>query len=229
MPSACMRRIWLRKARTSVCPLAAIGHAIAKPRAMMSSRRRQSVEITPRGVVRSSFLHLRARGSFYEATGALRDMVPNHLFTLLSMVTMEPPVGFGAGAIVQRRRNCWPPFPRSNRRRRYVASTAAASSWVRKQKPIGKNPTLRQIRMSRPTSRCGSRSTIGAGRVCRSICGPANICRSGTLRSPSASSRPPTRPSKIRLWTLCVRIGYCCASLRTKESLCNSRSSAAAP
>ena len=39
------------------------------------------------------------RGSFYETTGALRDMVPNHLFTLLSMVTMEPPVGFDAAAI----------------------------------------------------------------------------------------------------------------------------------
>jgi len=39
------------------------------------------------------------RGSFYEATGALRDMLPNHLFTLLSMVAMEPPVGFDANAI----------------------------------------------------------------------------------------------------------------------------------
>ena len=39
------------------------------------------------------------RGSFYEATGALRDMVPNHLFTLLSMVAMEPPIGFDAAAI----------------------------------------------------------------------------------------------------------------------------------
>jgi glucose-6-phosphate 1-dehydrogenase len=39
------------------------------------------------------------RGRFYEATGALRDMIPNHLFTLLSMVAMEPPVGFDAGAI----------------------------------------------------------------------------------------------------------------------------------
>jgi glucose-6-phosphate 1-dehydrogenase len=39
------------------------------------------------------------RGGFYEATGALRDMIPNHLFTLLSMVTMEPPVGFDAAAI----------------------------------------------------------------------------------------------------------------------------------
>jgi glucose-6-phosphate 1-dehydrogenase len=39
------------------------------------------------------------RGNFYEATGALRDMVPNHMFTLLSMVAMEPPTGFGAAAI----------------------------------------------------------------------------------------------------------------------------------
>jgi glucose-6-phosphate 1-dehydrogenase len=36
------------------------------------------------------------RGSFYDATGALRDMVPNHLFQLLSLVTMEPPVRFDA-------------------------------------------------------------------------------------------------------------------------------------
>src|SRR5664279_5142111 len=39
------------------------------------------------------------RGSFYEATGALRDMVPNHVFTLLSMVAMEPPAGFDAASI----------------------------------------------------------------------------------------------------------------------------------
>jgi glucose-6-phosphate 1-dehydrogenase len=39
------------------------------------------------------------RGNFYEATGALRDMIPNHLFTLMSMVTMEPPSNFDAVAI----------------------------------------------------------------------------------------------------------------------------------
>jgi glucose-6-phosphate 1-dehydrogenase len=39
------------------------------------------------------------RGKFYEATGALRDMVPNHAFTLISMVAMEPPVGFDAASI----------------------------------------------------------------------------------------------------------------------------------
>ncbi|HET8790914.1 MAG TPA: glucose-6-phosphate dehydrogenase [Modicisalibacter sp.] len=35
------------------------------------------------------------RGSFYENNGALRDMVPNHLFQLLSMVAIEPPAAFG--------------------------------------------------------------------------------------------------------------------------------------
>ena len=39
------------------------------------------------------------RGAFYEPTGALRDMVPNHLFTLLSMVTMEPPNSFDAESV----------------------------------------------------------------------------------------------------------------------------------
>jgi glucose-6-phosphate 1-dehydrogenase len=36
------------------------------------------------------------RGAFYEPTGALRDMVPNHLFSLMSMVAMDPPPSFDA-------------------------------------------------------------------------------------------------------------------------------------
>ncbi len=39
------------------------------------------------------------RGSFYEPTGCLRDMVPNHLFQLLCMVAMEPPNSFSAEAV----------------------------------------------------------------------------------------------------------------------------------
>jgi glucose-6-phosphate 1-dehydrogenase len=39
------------------------------------------------------------RGSFYDATGALRDMVPNHLFQLLSLVAMEPPSKFDAHSV----------------------------------------------------------------------------------------------------------------------------------
>ncbi|MGF6711840.1 glucose-6-phosphate 1-dehydrogenase [Luteibacter sp. W1I16] len=43
------------------------------------------------------------RGSFYEQTGALRDMVPNHLFQLLAMVAMEPPTSFDAEAVRTRK------------------------------------------------------------------------------------------------------------------------------
>src|SRR4029078_6118445 len=39
------------------------------------------------------------RGIFYDATGALRDMVPNHLFQLLSLVAMEPPIRFDAHSV----------------------------------------------------------------------------------------------------------------------------------
>jgi glucose-6-phosphate 1-dehydrogenase len=39
------------------------------------------------------------RGSFYDAVGALRDVVQNHLLQLLSYVTMEPPVSTEADAL----------------------------------------------------------------------------------------------------------------------------------
>ncbi len=39
------------------------------------------------------------RGAFYDKTGALRDMVPNHLFQLLSMIAMEPPNSFDPEAV----------------------------------------------------------------------------------------------------------------------------------
>jgi glucose-6-phosphate 1-dehydrogenase len=39
------------------------------------------------------------RARFYEQTGALRDMVPNHLFQLLTLIAMEPPNTFEANAV----------------------------------------------------------------------------------------------------------------------------------
>jgi glucose-6-phosphate 1-dehydrogenase len=44
-------------------------------------------------------LDVERRGKFYDATGALRDMVPNHLFQLLTLTAMEPPACFGAEAV----------------------------------------------------------------------------------------------------------------------------------
>jgi len=39
------------------------------------------------------------RGGYYETSGALRDMVPNHLFQLVSLTAMEPPNSFDANAV----------------------------------------------------------------------------------------------------------------------------------
>ena len=36
------------------------------------------------------------RGGYYDQAGALRDMVPNHIFQLISLTAMEPPGSFEA-------------------------------------------------------------------------------------------------------------------------------------
>ena len=44
-------------------------------------------------------LGVEQRASFYEETGALRDMVANHMLQLLSLTAMEPPLAFDANAV----------------------------------------------------------------------------------------------------------------------------------
>jgi glucose-6-phosphate 1-dehydrogenase len=39
------------------------------------------------------------RGGYYETAGALRDMLPNHLFQLVCLTAMEPPVSFDANVV----------------------------------------------------------------------------------------------------------------------------------
>lgn len=39
------------------------------------------------------------RGEYYDSAGALRDMVPNHIFQLISLIAMEPPSSFDADAV----------------------------------------------------------------------------------------------------------------------------------
>ena len=65
-----------------------------------------SVQITAAEVV-----GVEARGKFYEVTGALRDMIPNHLFTLMAMVAMEPPVSFDAKGIRDRKAELFASMP----------------------------------------------------------------------------------------------------------------------
>jgi glucose-6-phosphate 1-dehydrogenase len=39
------------------------------------------------------------RGAYYETAGALRDMVQNHMFQLLALTAMEPPISFAADMV----------------------------------------------------------------------------------------------------------------------------------
>jgi glucose-6-phosphate 1-dehydrogenase len=47
----------------------------------------------------SEALGVEGRGGYYEEAGALRDMVPNHIFQLISLVALEPPISFDADAV----------------------------------------------------------------------------------------------------------------------------------
>jgi len=57
-----------------------------------------SVQITV-----SEQLGIGNRGNYYETAGALRDMIQNHLFQLLCLIAMEPPVSFVADEVRNRK------------------------------------------------------------------------------------------------------------------------------
>lgn len=44
-------------------------------------------------------LGVEQRGGYYDHAGALRDMIPNHIFQLITLTAMEPPVSFEADAV----------------------------------------------------------------------------------------------------------------------------------
>ncbi|WP_010219878.1 glucose-6-phosphate dehydrogenase [Sphingomonas sp. PAMC 26621] len=75
-----------------------------------------------------------SRGAFYDATGALRDMVANHLFQLLAMVAMEPPNRFDAETIRDEKarvlKAVHPVRPEDTVRGRYAAGEAGGQPVV---------------------------------------------------------------------------------------------------
>lgn len=47
----------------------------------------------------SEAIGVEQRGRYYDQSGALRDMVPNHIFQLITLTAMEPPISFDADAV----------------------------------------------------------------------------------------------------------------------------------
>jgi glucose-6-phosphate 1-dehydrogenase len=82
------------------------------------------------------------RGKFYEATGALRDMVPNHMLSLLSMVAMEPPTGFDAAAIRSRKAEVLAAMPAVTAARVVRGQYGAGTVLGRLVKPYRQEPDV---------------------------------------------------------------------------------------
>ena len=113
-------------------------------------------------------LSIDMRGSFYEETGAFRDMVVTHLFQVLGFVAMEPPTSLEPKALGLEREKVFDSMPRAARRR---TSSAVSTSAIERR--TASHPT----RTPRPSSRSRPSSTTGAGRGCRSTCAPESRCR----------------------------------------------------
>jgi len=56
------------------------------------------------------------RGNFYDAVGALRDVVQNHLMQVLALVAMEPPVGGGADELRDKKAEVFRAMPEADPR-----------------------------------------------------------------------------------------------------------------
>ncbi len=76
-------------------------------------------------------LGVETRGKFYETTGALRDMIPNHLFSMLALVAMERPAGVDAASLDTAREQFFravkPITPGNAVRGQYGAGSAAGT------------------------------------------------------------------------------------------------------
>ncbi len=82
------------------------GNAIFEP--IWNRRHVASVQIT----VSEELGMAGNRGSYYDGSGALRDMVQNHLMQLLCLVAMEPPVDLSADAVRNERVKVLDALPR---------------------------------------------------------------------------------------------------------------------
>ena len=87
-------------------------------------------------------LSIEGRGSFYEQTGALRDMVVTHLLQVLGFVAMEPPAAFAAKRLREERQRSSTACSCS------IPPTPCAGSTT----AIAPNPASHPTRRPRPSS-----------------------------------------------------------------------------
>jgi len=79
------------------------------------------------------------RGGYYDHSGALRDMIQNHLLQILSLVTMEPPAAFNADEIRARKVDVLRairPIP-TDHLHQYASRGQYGPGWIEGERAIG--------------------------------------------------------------------------------------------
>ena len=110
---------------------------------------------------------IQGRGGFYDATGAIRDVVQNHLFQLLSNLAMEPPARMDSESHAGRKGESPEGHSRAGGRRTSFVDSSAATARSLASPPI---------RRSRRSPRSGSASIRGDGRASRSTSARESAC-----------------------------------------------------
>ena len=147
----------------------------------------------------SESLGVGERGSYYDRSGALRDMVQNHLLQLVCLVAMEPPTYVDRETVRDEKLKVLQalrPLTPELVDRDVVAGQYAAGP-LRRASRRRRTPTRSATRAApRPSWRSRPRCRTGAGPACRSTCGPASGWRSGSRRSSWSSRSRRTRCSR---------------------------------
>lgn len=123
------------------------------------------------------------RGGYYEGTGSLRDMIPNHLFQLLSLSTMEPPISFEANAVRDEQSKILRSIrPLTNEEALSCAVRGQYGAGTAGNKPVQHTSTNRrsyQRLRPTPSSLSSFGSTIGGGQGCLFTFVPENAYLAG--------------------------------------------------
>ena len=127
-------------------------------------------------ITNAEALGVEGRGGYYDTAGVLRDMIQNHVFQVMSLVAMEPPISLGCERGARREDQGDAGRPRDSARHRSnelrcAASTAPARSpasrcpAIGEEKGVAPNSTDRHLRRAQAVLRqlaLGRRAVLSA-------------------------------------------------------------------
>jgi glucose-6-phosphate 1-dehydrogenase len=139
------------------------------------------------------------RAGYYDTSGALRDMVQNHMLQLLCLMAMESPLSLDANSVRDEKlkvlRALKPSHRTTSRPSRCGASTRRAPSTGSPSRATAPTSAAAPTAAPRPSWRSSSKCSPGAGPACRSTFAPASDCPRSSPRSWCSSGPRPSRSS----------------------------------